>query len=137
SAGAIDAINTYYGRPDIPIGVIRERNGVKLKSKYTKALANEFPNDFNVAEAKDALFLYRDLLEQQPDRSVVIVTVGYLTNIKDLLQLPAESGHLSGIELIKRKVQTWVCMGGNFTGYPAVDDLTLGNENFVRDPLAT
>ncbi len=137
SGAAIDAINTYYGRPDIPIGVIKERNGVKLKSKYTEALADEFPNDFNAVEAEEALFLYRDLLEKQPDCSVIIVTVGYLTNIKDLLQLPAESGHLSGSELIKKKVQTWVCMGGNFMGYPAADDLTLGNENFVRDPLST
>lgn len=137
SASAIDAINTYYGRPDIPIGIIKHRNGVKLKSKYTEGLATTFPNDFNVDEAKDAIRLYRDVLENQADHSVIIVTVGYLTNIKDLLQLPAEAGHLSGVELIKRKVRKWVCMGGNFIGYPAKDDLALGNENFVRDPLSS
>src|SRR5206468_1033947 len=69
----------------------------------------------------------------QPDHSVVIVTVGYLTNLKNLLQLPAENGHASGADLVRAKVKQWVCMGGNFIGSPARDDLKLGNVNFQRD----
>lgn len=137
SAPAADAINTYYGRPDVPIGIIDKRHGVRLESTYTEALAKEFPNDFDTANAKDAVELYRDILEKQQDHSVVIVTVGYLTNIKDLLQLPAEAGRLSGLELVKRKVKKWVCMGGNFIGHPPADDLSLGNENFIRDPVSS
>ena len=137
AAAAIDAINTYYGRPDIPIGIILNRHGVKMASKYTERLAVDFPNDFDERMAKDAVELYRSVLERQPDSSVVIVTVGYLTNIKDLLQLPARPGQLSGVDLVKRKVIKWVCMGGNFIGRPAVDDLALGNENFIRDPVST
>lgn len=136
SAPAIVAINTYYGRADIPIGVVR-RNGVRMKSSYTETIAKEFPTTFNDDKAMDAVHLYRTILEDQPDSSVVIVTVGYLTNIKDLLQLPAKPGHLSGIELVKRKVKKWVCMGGNFIGYPPVEDLSLGNENFIRDPVSS
>jgi hypothetical protein len=30
-------------------------------------------------------------------------------------------------------VREWVCMGGNFVGRPAVDDLSLSNNNFTAD----
>lgn len=135
SGPTIDAINTYFGRPDIPIGTIQE--GVYRYSKYTKTIATEFPHDFGMGEgAPDAVSLYRDILEQQPDGSVVIVTVGYLTNISNLLKLPAEDGRLSGMELVKRKVKSWVCMGGNFIGDPPKDDLKLSNVNFQFDAPA-
>jgi inosine-uridine nucleoside N-ribohydrolase len=58
------------------------------------------------------------ILARQPDQSVTVVTVGYLTNLKNLLQLPADDTHPSGFDLIKAKVKTWVCMGGNFVGTP-------------------
>lgn len=137
SAPTIDAINTYYGRPDIPIGVIKGK-GVYRYSKFTKTIAAEFPHDWKSEDAApEAVQLYRDILEKQPDHSVTIVTVGYLTNIRKLLQLPAENGRLSGEELVKQKVKSWVCMGGNFIGYPAKDDLKLGNVNFQYDAPAT
>src|SRR5690606_4023578 len=87
--------------------------------------------------APEAVDLYRDILEKQPDHSVVIVTVGYLTNIANLLKLPAAEGRLSGMELVKKKVKKWVCMGGNFMGYPPKDDLKLSNVNFQYDAPAT
>lgn len=132
----IDAINTYYKRPDIPIG-IRKGKGVLRKSLYTQGIAAEFPHNFSAGAAPEAVELYRTVLEEQPDSSVVIATVGYLTNIRELLQLPAEEGHLSGMELVKRKVRMWVCMGGNFIGYPPKDDLKLGNVNFIYDSAAS
>lgn len=137
SASAVDVINTYYGRPDIPIGILKGE-GVLQNSKYTKSLATEFLHDLGSADAtQDAVQLYRDILEKQPDHSVVIITVGYMTNIKNLLQLPAEAGRVSGMDLIRRKVKKWVCMGGNFIGSPPRDNLELGNVNFVRDSAAT
>lgn len=136
SAPTVDAINTYYGRPDIPIGIPKGA-GVLRKSKYTQGIATEFPQDFDSAGAPGAVYLYRNILEKQPDHSVVIVSVGYLTNITKLLQLPAARGHVSGMSLVKRKVKTWVCMGGNFIGYPPKDNLELGNVNFVMDSAAT
>lgn len=135
SGPTIDAINTYFGRPDIPIGTIKE--GVYRYSKYTKSIATEFLHDFGKGEnAPDAVELYRDVLEQQADSSVVIVTVGYLTNVSNLLKLPADDERLGGMELVKRKVKSWVCMGGNFMGYPPKDDLKLSNVNFQYDASA-
>lgn len=133
SAATVDAINTYRGRATLPLGMVKGA-GVLEKSSYAKRIAAEFPNRVKSADdVPDATHTYRDILEKQPDHSVVIVTVGYLTNLKNLLQLPAADGHASGIELIKTKVAKWVCMGGNFIGSPAKDDLKLGNVNFQRD----
>ena len=43
AAGCAAAINTYYNRPDIPIGV---EKGIALRSfsKYTKQLATNYPH---------------------------------------------------------------------------------------------
>lgn len=136
AAPTIDAINTYFNRPDIPIGIIKGK-GVYRYSKFTEKIAKEFCNDFNPEQALDAVALYRNILEKQPDSSVVIVTVGYLTNIMNLLKLPESEGRLSGVDLIKKKVKSWVCMGGNFIGNPPKDDLKLGNVNFQYDASAS
>src|SRR3954447_4901419 len=45
SVAAVDAINTYYGRPDLPIGTVKE-GGVLEKSKFTRRIGEDFPNDF-------------------------------------------------------------------------------------------
>ncbi len=67
----------------------------------------------------------------------MIVTVGYLTNIANLLKLPAQHEQPSGLELVKKKVKRWVCMGGNFIGRPARDDVKLSNNNFTFDKTAS
>ena len=118
----IDAINTWYGRPDLPIGAPKGK-GAGRPSKYAAGIAKRFPHDLETAG--DAAKMYRDLLRDQPDGSVVIVTVGYLTNLADLLRLP------DGPELVRRKVRRWACMGGNFIGKPAHDDVKLTNNNFT------
>jgi hypothetical protein len=133
SAATVDAINRYRGRPDLPLGIVKGE-GVLEKSKFVSQIAAEFPNRVKSADdIPNAVLVYRDVLEKQRDHSVVIVTVGYLTNLSNLLRLPAGDGHLSGLELIKGKVAKWVCMGGNFIGNPPKDDLKLGNVNFQRD----
>jgi len=126
-----DAINHYFKRPDIPIGV---EKGIPLRefSKYTKEISEEYEHSLkSYADAEDATNLYRRLLSAQPDSSVVIITIGHLTNLSNLLQSnPDEYSSLSGIDLIKKKVKLWSCMGGM---YPE------GKEaNFYRpDPKST
>lgn len=133
SIATVDAINRYYGRPALPLGMVKT-GGVQQKSLFTARVAAEFPHRVKAAgEVPDAVRVYRDVLAAQPDHSVIIVTVGYLTNLKNLLQLPAGEGQPNGLELIQRKVKIWVCMGGNFIGHPPKDDLKLGNVNFQRD----
>lgn len=133
SIATVDAINRYRGRQDLPLGMVKGA-GVLEPTKFASKIAKEFPHRVTAAEVvPDAVTVYRDVLEKQADRSVVIITVGYLTNLKNLLQLPASDGHPSGLDLINAKVSKWVCMGGNFVGNPPKDDLKLGNVNFQRD----
>jgi hypothetical protein len=114
-----DAINTYYGRGDIPIGV-RKPGGGKANSKYARQIAEEFPNDFNYEQAPQAATLYRRVLASQPDRSVVIVSIGTLENLAELLDSPPDAySPLGGIELVRQKVRLWSCMGGY---YPAAKE---------------
>ena len=135
------AINTYYHRPGIPIGVNKEArpdpnlpNYLHLRtiSKYAKPVAQEFPHSFESYDhAECAVSLYRRLLAAADDNSVVIVTVGHLTNLKNLLlSEPCEHSELYGFGLIQRKVKLWVCVGGRYPG---------GKEpNFYRpDPEST
>ncbi|MBE2285437.1 MAG: nucleoside hydrolase [Prosthecobacter sp.] len=136
ACAAIDAINRYYQRPDLPVGTVRG-TGVNEKSRFTQSLAAEFVHRFkDGSQPPDALTVYRDVLEKQPDGSVTLVTVGYLTNLRNLMRLPASDGHVSGLDLIRAKVKRCVCMGGNFMGRPPVDDLKLDNVNFRRDAAA-
>lgn len=136
AAPTVAAINAYYGRPDLPIGAPK-KHGTSHPSKYVDQITREFPTTRkSTANAPDAALVYRDILEKQPDHSVTIVTVGYLTNLRNLLDLPAEGNHASGIDLVKQKVKLYVCMGGNFIGSPAKDDLKLGNVNFTREPAS-
>ena len=111
SAAAIDVINTYYGRGDLPIG--SSKTGPNLeKTNYDNA--DEFLHDLQSGdEAPDAVDLYRRILAGQPDNSVVIVVVGWLTNMADLLDSkPDQYSPLNGRELVKAKVRELVSMGG-------------------------
>jgi len=128
-----DAVNTYYGRGDIPIGVLDpKRGGGGRRSRYARAVAEACPHDLaSYADAEDAVHLYRRVLAAQPDGSVVIVTVSHLTSLARLLDSgPDAISPLSGIDLVKRKARLWSCMGGR---YPE------GKEpNFYRpDPSST
>ncbi len=130
---AIDAINTYYGRPDVPIGVVSGA-APAFPSSYVSALASEFPND--IEDPPSAVDLYREILAGEPDDSVTIVSVGYLTNLDALLLSPPdERSASSGEQLVAAKVRQWVAMGGY---YPDSVDHPFGAEfNFAEDATAT
>ena len=130
---AIDAINTYYGRPDVPIGVV-EGPAPAFPSSYVDQLAAGFPND--VEDPPAALDVYRRILAGEPDDSVTIVSVGYLTNLDALLSSqPDASSEQWGTELVSAKVQRWIAMGG---AYPDSVVHPFGAEfNFVEDSTAT
>src|SRR5262245_36548222 len=78
-ASAIDAVNTYYGKPNIPVGAYKGSYAYKGKHNdfYNSLLTNNFPNDLKSGKnAPDAIELYRKILSSQPDNSVTIVVVG-------------------------------------------------------------
>jgi len=111
----LDALNTYYGRPDIPIGAVKSK-GVKVRSRYAKQVSLRFPHDLKrSSEAPEACKLYRKILAAQPPKSVVFVSVGFITNLRDLLlSEPDDASPLTGIELVRRKVKAWISMSCGF-----------------------
>ena len=114
----MDAINTYYGRPDVPIGATKDKRAFFKPSKYAEAVARKFPRSRDWKSASDApcaVEIYRQVLAKQPDNSVVLVTVGSLANIANLLKSEADDySNLSGKALVGNKVRHWVCMPGVF-----------------------
>lgn len=110
-----DRINTYFNRENLPLGQLRGP-GVDRESHYARQVAEEFPGKLqNPDDAPDAVTQYRRILSMQPDSSVVILSIGYLTNLRDLIiSGPDEHSDLDGQQLVKQKVRLWVCMGGQF-----------------------
>ena len=111
SAAAVDAINTWYGRGEIPIGTDKDGATGAAKrgrpSEYCAALRDGFPQDAKPDDAMpDALDVYRETLSRQEDGSVVICSVGALSNLEDLFR--AEPG------LVEAKVRKLCVMGGGF-----------------------
>ena len=114
AVSGIDAVNTWYGRADIPIGS-RQGEIHDTPWNHSKPLTEAFPHQRNLENVPGTTMLYRQLLSQSEDNSVVIVTVGPLYNIKALLESDADSiSDLSGNELIQQKVSEFVIMGGQF-----------------------
>jgi len=131
--GAVDVINTYYGRPDIPIG-LADQSALSFPSRYTAQIASSFESE--QVPNPSATSLYRRLLAAQPDKSVTIVSVGFASNLDDLLLSgPDESSPLNGAELVAEKVKLWVAMAGQF---PNSDQNPAGAEyNLVQDVRAS
>lgn len=133
SVGAVEVINSYYGRPEIPvgapkgIGVFGEGPKATRKVdpdaplgshtgghyKYRKLLV-DYKGWYRYADADDAPdanSVYRKALAAQPDGSVVICSVGFMTNMRRLLETPPDDiSPLDGTALVAKKVRLWVAM---------------------------
>jgi hypothetical protein len=111
---AIDAVNRYYGNPDIPIS-IRSHDLNYIDWNYNEVIASNFHYEKTAEEVPLSKDLYRKILAEQPDQSVTIITVGPLKNIQNLINSePDKYSELSGEELIDQKVKRFVIMGGKF-----------------------
>jgi purine nucleosidase len=121
SAPFVDVLNTFYGRGDIPIGVVR--NGPTPDASKFTVLANQrddgklrYPHDLvSGADAPEATTLLREVLARQPDHSVVIVQVGFSRNLARLLDSsPDRHFQLAGRALVEKKVKLLSVMAGAF-----------------------
>ena len=116
-AGVLDVFNTYFHRPNLPIGVPKgEALELRDWQHWTDTLLAKYPHRIKSnIEAEDAVKLYRKILAAQPDKSVTIATVGFLTNLSNLLNTTADKySKLDGKALVARKVKLLVCMAGKF-----------------------
>ncbi len=121
----VDVVNRFYGHPNIPIGAVR--NGKTPEDGYVGAVASRKDNGRFVyprslksgADAPEAVTLLRKLLAAQPDHSVTLVSVGFMTNMARLLDSKADSiSPLTGEELARNKIKLYVMMAGAFSESP-------------------
>jgi pyrimidine-specific ribonucleoside hydrolase len=113
----LSVLNTYFKRAMLPVGVPRgEASILRDTQHWSDSIISKYPhlirsND----ETTDAVELYRKILATQPDNSVTLITVGFLTNISNLLQSKADDySPLSGTDLVNKKVNKLVSMAGRF-----------------------
>lgn len=124
NAAFADVMNTYFGHGDVPIGLVRD--GIKepkvwidyahvadTKDGEGQPMFRRTVADYS--SLPDGWQLYRRLLAAQPDRSVSIVSVGFVTCLAQLLTSGAdEYSSLTGVELVRRKVKCIYLQGGMF-----------------------
>ncbi|MFN6137402.1 MAG: nucleoside hydrolase, partial [Planctomycetota bacterium] len=119
-------VNTFYGRGSIPIGVCRNSGKTPDAGKYNqvaKITDNgklRFEHDLlSGNDAPTAVEVLRRTLAAAQDGSVVVVQVGFSTNLANLLASPADAIHpLGGRELFAKKVKLVSIMAGAFTKIP-------------------
>jgi hypothetical protein len=128
----VDAMNTFYGRPDVPIGFTSSH--LKNESSRFLPLAEQkdegklrYPHRLQrSSEAPAAIDLLRKTLSQQLDHSVIIVQVGYFSNLASLLDTPGDgTSPMTGKDLVKAKVKFLSVMAGSFRSIE-------GNSHFLE-----
>ena len=123
AAPYVDLVDTFYGHAGIPIGTVR--NGKTPESNPMIQVPSErrhsdgafvYPHQItDGAAAPEAVSLLRLTLAAQSDGSVVIIQVGFSTNLARLLDTkPDAASPLSGRDLVSRKVRLLSVMAGNF-----------------------
>lgn len=113
TAPTLSVLNTYFKRPEIPIGITKNLLPNKdCSQQWAQAIIAKYPHTLRSnGEAMDAVKLYRQILAAQPDSSVTIVSVGFFTNLAGLLQSASdEYSNLSGMDIVKKKVKRLVSM---------------------------
>ena len=117
----VDLMNTFYGRPKIPIGCIRPSAANEPSKFLPLAQVKEktrlrYPH--RLKRGSDAPLpadLLRQILSRQQDSSVVLVQVGFFSNLAALLDTAGDAhSPLNGRDLVRQKVKLLSVMAGAF-----------------------
>jgi inosine-uridine nucleoside N-ribohydrolase len=112
----VDIMNSFYGH-SVPVGVRSGGAPAKTGGVNFAQVISDMKDSSGAAlfarslqrydTLPDAVSLYSDILSNMPDKSVKIISVGFLGNLGALLE--------SNRELIEKKVISLTTMGGWFT----------------------
>lgn len=136
AAPFVDAVNTFYGRGDIPIGATRDAQ--HRPSRYLELCkardgdSLRYPHDLlSSDDAPEAVDVLRRTLAEAEDASVVIIQVGLAANLADLLESKADAiSPLDGPALLQKKCKLISVMAGCFgptLGKPRHDEANVVN----------
>lgn len=113
SVAMCEIVNAYYGRPMIPVGCVKDLGvGTDTSGRHQRLFGAtvekyaKWVKHHNSDDAPDAAEVYRQVLAAQPDKSVVICSVGFLSNLRKLVE--------TDCELVARKVRLWVAMACSY-----------------------
>ncbi len=115
-APTIAMFNTYFNKPDIPVGIaVADAPAYTAKNNWNDSIIYKFAPALAKKIYPEAVDIYRQVLAKQADHSVTIITVGFLSNLQALLRSKADQySSLSGETLVRQKVKNWVAMAGAF-----------------------
>lgn len=113
---AIDAIDTFFGHPDIPTAVQKPVDNLTTWpdhpefGDYLTGLTFNFTEDVrDGANVPDPVTAYRFLLSTSADDSITIAAIGFYDNLFQLMNSgPDEISPLTGAELLSTKVRELV-----------------------------
>lgn len=148
SAKFIDIMNAWYKYPNIKIATVKDGIEDLAPINFAKVTYESKTNgqstfsgtNTDLMKLPEAVNFYRQELTKASDNSVVIISVGYFTNISRLLDSPAdEISSLTGKELVAKKVKFLSLMGGNFDGtnsqeYNIIKDIPAAQNVFANWP---
>lgn len=118
--GCMDSINAFFGR-EVPIGMNCAVPATNSRGVYAAELGEKFPNRYHPdswngkSGVEDTLVLLRKTLAAAEDNSVTLVVTGSLASMARLVMSDGDDiSPLSGKELITKKLNRTVIMGGRF-----------------------
>lgn len=134
----LDIMGTWYGYPDIPVGIIRDGaecggdSTVFTRKVIDMKMADGEPvfarSHGSYPEYQESSVMYREILAGAADGSVTVIATGFSTNLARLLDSGADKySELAGKELVRRKVKTLYMMAG------CMDDTSHCEYNIVKD----
>jgi inosine-uridine nucleoside N-ribohydrolase len=133
----ISLMNNWYGYPGIPVGSVSNgadsednpNNYARTTYEYTaQGKQRVFAAPDTTTSYPESVALYRKLLSRQADSSVIIVSVGFSTNLARLLEsAPDAFSPLTGRQLVASKVKLLSLMAGDF------EATRMAEYNVVKD----
>jgi len=106
--GVCAAINTWYGRGDLPLGQYQLEDVGDPNNSYSRqiAMATNVYHHKIVDRAPDLVSVYKTVLRSARDGTVTVLTVGHPHGLVWLMR------DVEVAALVKKKVSRWVAMGG-------------------------
>lgn len=135
AAGCIRAINNYYHRGFLPVGILH-RQGATHPTPFMKPVNETFcPSHPDGENVPDTVEVMRKTLAAEEDNGIVLIVVGCLASFAALLESgPDEFSPLTGQELAEKKIRRVVVMGGSFDTFG--DEVFSENNIVVQVPAA-
>ena len=132
AAKFVDIVNTFYGRGAIPIGVVKNGKTPEDSGMLRIPVEHKPPYPMANRPPEEATSLLQHLLKNEKDGSVIIVQVGFFTNLARLLDAPGAK------QLIRKKVKLLSLMAGAFpSGNPEYNvkiDIPAARKVFAEWP---